>query len=919
MSWKELLLARMLDLDRITESTNPCPKSGCLTMNESALEQGKMLIWRGMNSRMINRRNACFWMLTVLTLFCTESVHAQAYANHWYFGNQWGLDFASGQPVYDSTNSTSVIEAIVSISDQQGNLQFYYGGDSVVTVQHTQMVNGDKIGGPDLGTVTQFFTTAQPDSAHRYYVFTPTHEFPGPINKFRYSVIDMSKQGGLGEVVVKDCTLIESGHSEMVHGVKAGNAGDVWVTTVRRDQNFSQDTLVTYRLTNSGISAPVKSLMGDPFSASGLIKFSPGGEYLLAGPKLLNDEHFVLYQFNSTTGAFSNPITIDVGPSVGASGGRAFSCDATKMYLNTPGSLYQFDLTTYDSLSIANSKVLLASGGFSYNFGYMQLGPDQKIYGLLAFADSMMVINQPNQAGAAADYHTGGPPQQPGVPDPWSLTAFEPTCLCSPFIWFESNCFNDSTEFELRLSAQVDSAFWDFGDPGSGLANADTGISPIHVFSSAGTFTVQAIYYRAGLPDTADVQVEILSYPTVDLGPDTSICAGDSVQLDVTQSQMSYLWDNDSTDAFRTVHPIDTVWVTVSNVCDTVSDTLIVDTVLNFSIDLGPDTLLCPGDSILLTAYNPNSTYNWNQGSTNDSIWVTAQGSYSVLVDAVCFVQSDTILVDSLPVPTVYLGSDTVLCEGDTIFVQTNTAQVNYLWQDSSTVADYTVLTPDTFWVTVSNLCGQAADTIVIDSLIPALVIFPDDSILCAGDTVVLDATIQLGTYTWHDNSTNSMLSATQTGIYWAEAVNSCGTSSDTVFLDFLNVPAFDLGADTVLCAGDSIQLQASSYLSSYSWENASTDSVRWINQGGTYSLTVTNQCFSATDSITIQGIDIPNFSLGPDTFLCQGYSGFLLASGDLATFLWHDGSTDSVLSFNSGGQKWGGGNECLRNVFGYC
>ncbi len=44
------------------------------------------------------------------------------------------------------------------------------------------------------------------------------------------------------------------------------------------------------------------------------------------------------------------------------------------------------------------------------------------------------------------------------------------------------------------------------------------------------------------------------------------------------------------------------------------------------------DTIICPGDSVLLTATSGNS-YLWNTGATTSSIYVHAAGSYSVTID----------------------------------------------------------------------------------------------------------------------------------------------------------------------------------------------------------------------------------------------------------------------------------------------
>lgn len=49
-------------------------------------------------------------------------------------------------------------------------------------------------------------------------------------------------------------------------------------------------------------------------------------------------------------------------------------------------------------------------------------------------------------------------------------------------------------------------------------------------------------------------------------------------------------------------------------------------------VDLGEDIFFCEGDSILVDAGNPGSTFEWSNGATSQSIAVTAEGTLSVTV-----------------------------------------------------------------------------------------------------------------------------------------------------------------------------------------------------------------------------------------------------------------------------------------------
>ncbi len=82
----------------------------------------------------------------------------------------------------------------------------------------------------------------------------------------------------------------------------------------------------------------------------------------------------------------------------------------------------------------------------------------------------------------------------------------------------------------------------------------------------------------------------------------------------------------------------------------------------SFSVNLGPDTALCPGETIVLDAGYPGSTYLWNNGSTNQTLAVSSNGLFSVVVtDGSGCNGTDSIDV-MLPVPIPAI--DTIVWTG---------------------------------------------------------------------------------------------------------------------------------------------------------------------------------------------------------------------------------------------------------------
>lgn len=129
--------------------------------------------------------------------------------------------------------------------------------------------------------------------------------------------------------------------------------------------------------------------------------------------------------------------------------------------------------------------------------------------------------------------------------------------------------------------------------------------------------------------DSIDVTVNAL--PTFNFGPDTSFCAGTSLILD-GGTWTSYLWDDGTTTATRSVTSAGTYSLTVTdaNGCDADDDIAIAENALPV-VNLGNDTTIVNGDPLTLDGGTWTS-YLWSDNTTNQTLDVTTTGNYSVTV-----------------------------------------------------------------------------------------------------------------------------------------------------------------------------------------------------------------------------------------------------------------------------------------------
>jgi gliding motility-associated-like protein len=98
-------------------------------------------------------------------------------------------------------------------------------------------------------------------------------------------------------------------------------------------------------------------------------------------------------------------------------------------------------------------------------------------------------------------------------------------------------------------------------------------------------------------------------------------------------------------------------------------------------------------------------------------------------------------------------------------------------------------------------------------------------------------------------------------------AANGCD-SIRTLILNVDTEPLPELGPNKELCVGDTIQLYPGLF-AAYLWQDNSTNDRLVVNQTGTYSVTVTNACGSASDAVTIKSVDC--VILFPNAFTPNG------------------------------------------------
>ena len=718
--------------------------------------------------------------LIALFLFLSQSpVSAQVLAgNNWYFGNQAGLDFSTSPPTPLTNSAMNAFEGCATISDANGNLLFYTNGNIVWDRTHTPMPSGTGLNGDGAATQTAIIVPF-PQNTNKFYIFTV--DTNGGPRGLCYSEVDMALNGGNGDLTTKNVQL-STPVTEKLTAVRHANGIDAWVIV----HGWGNSDFYSFAITAAGINpTPVTSTTGSAHSGTfnnshGYLKASSDAKKLSC--VIRGIKQCEIFDYDNITGQVSNPVSI---PFTSQIYGTEFSPDNHLVYVSTmsnPGEIHQFDLTSGSAAAInASRQIIGTSTGL---IGAIQAGIDQKIYVCQFQSTSLGIINQPDLNGVLCGFASnavflGGKTSGYGLPN--FLQSF---FIVADFSYADT-CSGAPTNF-TTIFAGPDSVRWDFADPASGSLNSSTLLNPQHTYLTAGTYTVKLIVWQGLLTDTVRKTIQILDTPDPNMGPDILDCEGNSVTLNPGNFPgATFLWQDNTSGSTLPVDTTGTYWVEITDNGCIGRDTLSAVFNLVPVVDLGTPPTGCEGDTIVLDAANPGMTYQWQDGSTTQTYNATTTGNYVVTVTNNNCSASDQLLLTFNPVPNVFLGSDTTICKGDSLFFDATNTNANYVWQDGSTNPFIFAGDPGTYAVIVTIGTCSASDTIVLDQQDKPKVILGEDSILCAGQPITLSAYNYGATYSWQDGSTDSLFKPEITGNYYCTAINQCGISADSVYLTF--------------------------------------------------------------------------------------------------------------------------------------
>ncbi|MBP6731963.1 MAG: gliding motility-associated C-terminal domain-containing protein, partial [Chitinophagales bacterium] len=179
------------------------------------------------------------------------------------------------------------------------------------------------------------------------------------------------------------------------------------------------------------------------------------------------------------------------------------------------------------------------------------------------------------------------------------------------------------------------------------------------------------------------------------------------------------------------------VTVTDATACTaTATGSLIENAAL--TITLGNDTVVCEGQTVVISAPAGFTTYQWSGSETTQAINPTVNGDYTVTVtNASGCTASDVVSVTFVPMPTVNLGEDKLVYDGENI-------GINGIVNDGTATGGNYNWMPDTLLncATCPNVVAFAIDTITYT------LIYTDDYGCSGTDNITLNV-LPVGDVFW--------------------------------------------------------------------------------------------------------------------------------------------------------------------------
>lgn len=381
----------------------------------------------------------------------------------------------------------------------------------------------------------------------------------------------------------------------------------------------------------------------------------------------------------------------------------------------------------------------------------------------------------------------------------------------------------------------------------------------------------------------------------------TSGCSVESY-LEYNGEYFGFIYCAPGTNGGRVIQNTDQDWVLtlaseemMENILANLNDTTL-SCAASIFVTLGNDTTICNGTALVLDPQVNGASFVWSDGSTNSTLIVDTTGTYSVTVsaggcDAIASVDVNVYNTQ------VNIGNDIALCDGDSIILDATNPFNNYLWSNGDTNASITVSLPGVYVVTTGPAACPFTDSITVSTALSPTVNIGNDTTVCPGELVALNADNPGAQFIWSNDSTTQTIQTNTSGLVWVAVSNGSCAALDSIVISLFNPYEVDVAEYTVVCPGNTTIVSLNAPTVNFNWSTGATTSSIEIASAGSYSVTAVDQngcssrdtfevAFAIPDAFDMQAdVDVP----------CEQTSVELTAAAGFTQYTWSTGDTFPV------------------------
>jgi gliding motility-associated-like protein len=331
-----------------------------------------------------------------------------------------------------------------------------------------------------------------------------------------------------------------------------------------------------------------------------------------------------------------------------------------------------------------------------------------------------------------------------------------------------TTCVGSELQLNVSVNNQPPGSYNVLWTPATGLSDA-TSNTPIATPTQDMIYEARVTMKNGGCSMWDTVRVTVLQGYDL-LTPDTAICLGDTVRVRlVGDARYQYSWtpalgvSNTSIMQPQIVADSSRTYMVTASYpgCRDSVRTLTVDVQPVPEVDLGPDQILCYGDTFrLLPNIIPPDyayySYSWNPGGgldpgpnvANPLFTAATTTTFTVVVSTPAGCQgTDDILLNVVAPDIIQATPDTAICPGDTIQLHVWGSQVSQVWRPAYYISDTSDADPWVFPVNsvTYTVYGRDKDncldtqTVHVRVLPAAVVELPDSARIYPGESYQME------------------------------------------------------------------------------------------------------------------------------------------------------------------------------------